>query len=189
MNEKLFYVPEIDEFPDLGELAVVDGRPYMLSNPQLSAFHLYRKVLYNKNLWTDEPRISDKIIYRENSEEKIREKILMDIKKTLSSAEEMGFKVLNENEVGFYLFEFPDVASNFLKICQKLKVFLPEARGFRVKIFHDREDPTDKSLDIDVFAGDYSESLLDKILSLYDGPDFEFLDGSNGYIHISQVLE
>lgn len=189
MNEKLFYVPEIDEFPDLGELAVVDGRPYMLSNSQLSAFNLYRKVLYTRSSWTDEPRISDRIINRENSEEKIREKILMDIKKALNSVEEMGFKVSNENEVGFYLFEYPDVASNFLKICQKLKAFLPEARSFRIKIFRDREDPTDKSLDIDVFAGEFSESLLDKILSLYDGPDLEFLDGSNGYIHIAQALE
>jgi hypothetical protein len=125
---------------------------------------------------------------KKKTEQEPKGKRIMEVNHALKNAVAMGFEIANQDEAGLYLMEFPEIAGNFLNICNKLQSLLPEARGFRVKVSHDREDPTDLSLSIEVLAGEFSEKILDKILAFYDSADFDFLNGDNGWIHISQVI-
>ncbi|MDD3147359.1 MAG: hypothetical protein PHD82_08660 [Candidatus Riflebacteria bacterium] len=179
------YIPTINEFPGLGRLHMVDGYPCFEEKKQFPTQDSLNVFQY---LELNTPFISGKIMRRGETEQNFRKNLLMEIKKTLNSAQEMGFKVANQDEVGFYLFEFPDVASNIIAICKKLRDVIPEAEDFQIKVSYDREDPTDKSLAIEIFADKFSEVILDKVLSFYDNSEFDFLDGSNGWIHISQAL-
>jgi hypothetical protein len=125
---------------------------------------------------------------KKKTEQEPKGKRLMEVNHALKNAVAMGFEIANQDEAGLYLMEFPEISNNFLNICKKLQSLLPEAKGFRVKVSHDREDPTDLSLSIEVLAGEFSEKILDKILAFYDSADFDFLDGDNGWVHISQVI-